>query len=141
MSYLPILLQIAAVYLVALVTPGPNIFMISQLSLAGRRSLGAVSALGVGTASVTWATLAMLGLAAVLHQVEWLYETIRIGGAVYLVYFGCKLLRSSTRCDPAPAAADTVSAALPAPQARDYLRAYRTGLFTCDRNSTRLNSR
>ncbi|RQR57872.1 LysE family translocator [Burkholderia sp. Bp9126] len=131
MSYLPILLQIAAVYLVALVTPGPNIFMISQLSLAGRRSLGAVSALGVGTASVTWATLAMLGLAAVLHQVEWLYETIRIGGAVYLVYFGIKLLRSSTRRDPAPAAEDTASAALPAPHARDYLRAYRTGLFTC----------
>ncbi|POM19305.1 lysine exporter protein LysE/YggA [Burkholderia cepacia] len=52
MTYLPILLQIAVVYLVAAITPGPNFFMISQLSLAGRRSLGAASALGVGTASV-----------------------------------------------------------------------------------------
>ncbi len=131
MHLLPILLQIAAVYLVALVTPGPNIFMISQLSLAGRRSLGAVSALGVGTASLIWASLALLGLAAVLHQVEWLYETIRIGGAVYLAYFGCKLLRASTRRDPAPAAAPVDVARLPAPHARDYLRAYRTGLVTC----------
>ena len=46
--YLPILLQIALVYLIALVSPGPNFFMITQLSLAGRRGLGAASALGVG---------------------------------------------------------------------------------------------
>lgn len=131
MNLLTILLQIAAVYLVALVTPGPNVFMISQLSLAGRRSLGAVSALGVGTASLIWASLAMLGLAAVLHQVEWLYETIRIGGAVYLAYFGLKLLRASTRRDPAPDATPANAATLRPPHARDYLRAYRTGLFTC----------
>ncbi|AOJ70351.1 MULTISPECIES: LysE family translocator [Burkholderia] len=133
MNLLPILLQICAVYLVALVTPGPNIFMISQLSLSGRRSLGAVSALGVGTASLTWATLAMLGLAAVLHQVEWLYEAIRIGGAAYLVYFGIKLLRASARREPAPApdSAGDACAALPPPAMRDYLHAYRTGLFTC----------
>ena len=102
--------------------------MISQLSLAGRRSLGAASALGVGTASIAWATLAMLGLAAVLHQVEWLYEAIRIGGAVYLVYFGFKLLRAGVRRDTTPTDAPT-SARRP-PHARD-LRAYRSGLFTC----------
>ena len=129
--YLPILLQIAAVYLVAAITPGPNFFMISQLSLAGRRSLGAASALGVGTASIAWATLAMLGLAAVLHQVEWLYETIRIGGAVYLVYFGIKLLRSGVRRDAAPADTAATSVPLAAPHLRDYLRAYRSGLLTC----------
>ncbi|KGC96178.1 lysE type translocator family protein [Burkholderia pseudomallei] len=133
MNLLPILLQIAAVYLVALVTPGPNIFMISQLSLSGRRGLGAVSALGVGTASLTWATLAMLGVAAVLHQLAWLYEAIRIGGAVYLAYFGIKLLRASAQRDPAPAAglADDAGALPSPPATRDYLRAYRTGLFTC----------
>ncbi|AGK47839.1 lysE type translocator family protein [Burkholderia thailandensis MSMB121] len=133
MNLLPILLQIAAVYLVALVTPGPNVFMISQLSLSGRRGLGAVSALGVGTASLTWATLAMLGLAAVLHQLAWLYEAIRIGGAIYLVYFGLKLLRASARREPALAAdrPDDARAPLPPPAMRDYLRAYRTGLFTC----------
>ncbi|HGL6719532.1 LysE family translocator [Burkholderia contaminans] len=131
MTYLPILLQIAVVYLVAAITPGPNFFMISQLSLAGRRSLGAASALGVGTASIAWATLAMLGLAAVLHQVEWLYEAIRIGGAAYLVYFGCKLLRAGVRRDPAPAGAPDGRAPPAAPHAGDYLRAYRSGLFTC----------
>ncbi|WP_179402896.1 LysE family translocator [Burkholderia guangdongensis] len=137
MSLLPILLQIAVVYLVAAITPGPNFFMISQLSLAGRRGVGAASALGVGTASVIWASLALLGLAAVLHQLAWLYETIRIGGAIYLAWFGFKLLRASARRDPAPAVVPDAApdAATqqpqPAPHLRDYLRAYRSGLFTC----------
>jgi hypothetical protein len=68
--YLPILLQIAIVYLIALVSPGPNFFMITQLSLAGRRGLGAASALGVGTGSTIWASLAMLGFATVLQQID-----------------------------------------------------------------------
>lgn len=95
--YLPILLQIAAVYLVALVSPGPNFFMITQLSLAGKRRLGAASALGVGMGSTVWATLAMLGFAAVLQKIDWVYNGIRIAGALYLIYFGFKLLRSGMR--------------------------------------------
>jgi len=47
MHYIPILLQIAVIYLVAAASPGPNFFMVTQLSLAGRRALGAASALGV----------------------------------------------------------------------------------------------
>jgi threonine efflux protein len=130
MSYLPILLQIAVVYLVAAITPGPNFFMVSQLSLAGRRGLGAASALGVGTASVIWASLALLGLAALLHQVAWLYEGIRLAGALYLVYFGAKLLRASARRAPAVPDPTPHTPTIRATGA-DYLRAYRTGLLTC----------
>jgi threonine efflux protein len=130
MSYLPVLLQIAVVYLIAAITPGPNFFMISQMSLAGRRGLGAVSACGVGTASLIWASLALLGLSALLHQVAWLYEVIRIAGALYLVYFGARLLRASARPDPTEQAGAAAAHAAPA-QPADYLRAYRTGLVTC----------
>ncbi len=130
MSYLPILLQIAVVYLVAAITPGPNFFMVSQLSLAGRRGLGAASACGVGTASVIWASLALLGLSALLHQVAWLYESIRIAGALYLVYFGAKLLRASARSGP-DAPDETAGLAAGPVGPADYLRAYRTGLITC----------
>ncbi|RDU98320.1 LysE family translocator [Trinickia dinghuensis] len=133
MHYLPILLQIAVIYLIAAASPGPNFFMITQLSLAGRRSLGAASALGVCTASMLWVTLAMLGMAAVLQKLEWLYAGIRIAGAVYLVYFGLKLLRSSTRRDSAPQA----PAAAVEPIAHDaaaWRRAYRSGFITCATN-------
>ncbi|MGN6316397.1 LysE family translocator [Trinickia sp.] len=132
MHYLPILLQIAVIYLVAAASPGPNFFMVTQLSLAGRRGLGAASALGVCTASMLWVTLAMLGLAAVLQKLEWLYEGVRIAGALYLVYFGLKLLRSSARPSPSPHEAHD---AAPAPHdAAAWLRAYRSGFVTCATN-------
>lgn len=126
--YLPILLQIAVVYLIAAMSPGPNFFMITQLSLAGRRGLGAASALGVGTASTIWAALAMLGLAAVLQKIDWLYNGIRIAGALYLVWFGIKLLRASAK------RGETVAVTEAAPLATGFdahLRAWRTGLVTC----------
>ncbi|CAB3752885.1 LysE family translocator [Paraburkholderia humisilvae] len=132
--YLPVLLQIAVVYMLAAMSPGPNFFMITQLSLAGRRRLGAASALGVGTASTIWATLAMLGFATVLQRIDWVYNGIRIAGALYLVWFGFKLLRSSmTRNgDGATAAtADTPDTPLPADDAGAHFRAWRTGLVTC----------
>ncbi|MFM0285174.1 LysE family translocator [Paraburkholderia megapolitana] len=126
--YVLILLQIAAVYLVATISPGPNFFMITQLSLAGRRGLGAVSALGVGTASAIWVALAMLGLATVLQKIDWLYNGIRIAGALYLIYFGIKLLRASMQRDDASA---PVAAPPPEATPRAYFRAWRSGLFTC----------
>jgi threonine/homoserine/homoserine lactone efflux protein len=126
--YLPILLQIAVVYLVAAMSPGPNFFMITQLSLAGRRRLGAASALGVGTASTIWAALAMLGLATVLQKIDWLYNGIRIGGAIYLIYFGFKLLQSSAKRGETPVIADTPP---PAADSAAHFRAWRTGLVTC----------
>jgi threonine efflux protein len=137
MHYLPILAQLAVIYLLAAASPGPNFFMVTQLSLAGRRGLGAASALGVCTASMIWVTLAMLGLAAVLQRVEWLYSGIRIAGALYLVYFGAKLLRASAgrgrsrgSSAPAPAPASPV---LPHDGAA-WFRAYRSGFVTCATN-------
>ncbi|WP_116138258.1 LysE family translocator [Trinickia diaoshuihuensis] len=133
MHYLPILAQIAVIYFVAAASPGPNFFMVTQLSLAGRRGLGAASALGVCTASMLWVTLAMLGLSAVLQRLEWIDTGVRVAGALYLIYFGLKLLRSSARRDLAP----TASARAAQPVAHDaaaWLRAYRSGFVTCATN-------
>ncbi|HEY4803526.1 MAG TPA: LysE family transporter [Paraburkholderia sp.] len=130
MHYLATLLQIVVVYLFALISPGPNFFMVTQLSLAGRRGLGVASAAGVGVGSTLWAALAMLGFAAVLQQIDWLYNGVRVAGALYLVWFGLKLLRSGVRRELA-AAAQAVAAPPPPADRRAWLRTWRAGLFTC----------
>jgi threonine efflux protein len=112
MHFVTTLLQIAAVYSLALISPGPNFLMITQLSLSGKRALGVASAVGVGMGSTLWATLAMLGFATVLQRIDWLYNGVRIGGALYLAWLGFKLLRSGARRDPA-AVAHVVIAPLP----------------------------
>jgi threonine/homoserine/homoserine lactone efflux protein len=130
MHYITTLLQIAAVYSLALISPGPNFFMVTQLSLAGRRGLGVASAFGVGVGSTMWAALAMLGFATVLQRIDWIYNGVRVAGALYLVWFGIKLLRSGVRRDAA-SIARAVTQALPRPERRDYVRTWRAGLFTC----------
>ncbi|POR56399.1 threonine/homoserine/homoserine lactone efflux protein [Paraburkholderia eburnea] len=127
------LLQIAVVYLFALISPGPNFFMVTQLSLAGRRGLGIASAFGVGAGSTLWAALAMLGFAAVLQKIDWLYQGVRVAGALYLLWFGLKLLRSGVRKAPAEtiAAPDVPLAPLPPPDRRTWLRTWRAGFLTC----------
>ncbi|HTR10232.1 MAG TPA: LysE family transporter [Paraburkholderia sp.] len=130
MHYVTTLIQIAAVYSLALISPGPNFFMVTQLSLAGRRTLGVASAFGVGVGSTLWAALAMLGFATVLQQIDWVYNGVRIAGALYLVWFGFKLVRSGARRDTA-AAAPVAAVELPPAGRLDYLRTWRAGLFTC----------
>ncbi|RQH03704.1 LysE family translocator [Paraburkholderia dinghuensis] len=133
MHYITTLLQIAAVYSLALISPGPNFFMVTQLSLAGRRGLGVMSAFGVGVGSTLWAALAMLGFATVLQRIDWVYNGVRVAGAVYLVWFGFKLLRSGARRDTASvgAVARQNTEPPPPPARHEYFRTWRTGLVTC----------
>ncbi len=119
MSYLPNLLTIAGLYLLAVASPGPNFFVITQLSLGGERWSARSVALGISTGSIVWALLAMFGIAALLASADWLYLALRLAGAVYLIWLGLKLLLGAVR----PATAQIATAMRPA-------RAWRTGLIT-----------
>lgn len=92
MSYFPTLLTILAVYWVAVVSPGPNFLLVSQLALSGRRRMGIQAGLGIAAGGTVWAILAMAGVAAVLDHIAWLHTTIRLAGALYLLWFGVRLL-------------------------------------------------
>lgn len=107
MLYVSTLVAISGLYLLAAASPGPNFFIISQLSLSGRRRLAVLVALGIALGSTIWASLAMLGIAALLAKVDWLYTAIRLAGALYLIWFGGKLLLSAARPSAITQAADS----------------------------------
>jgi threonine efflux protein len=92
MTYLPTLLTILGVYWIAVMSPGPNFLLVSQLALSGRRRMGIQAGLGIAAGGTIWAILAMAGVAAILDHVAWLHATIRLAGAVYLLWFGVRLL-------------------------------------------------
>jgi len=91
MSYLPQLAAVAGVMLLGCVSPGPDLIAVTSHALAKRRA-GLFTAFGIATAHSFWASLAVFGLGLILAQVAWLYEAIRIAGAMYLVYLGAKTL-------------------------------------------------
>ncbi len=104
---------VVASFLIAL-SPGPGTALVLRQSVRGRRSALATVA-GMEVAVACWAVAAALGLSALLTASEVAFHTLRITGALFLVYLGVKALLSARRDTAAP---------LDEPQAK----AFRAGL-------------
>ncbi len=85
------LLTLAGAFLIAAMSPGPNFVVVTAHALAARRC-GLWTACGLMCGSTTWAAATVLGLNLLLAQAPWLYDSVRIAGAAYLIYLGLKML-------------------------------------------------
>lgn len=88
------------------ITPGPDMLYIIGRSTAQGWRAGAAAALGIGAGCVVHIVAAALGLSAVLAASATAFTLLKIIGAVYLVYVGISLIRSSRS---SPTAAPTVA--------------------------------
>ncbi len=86
------LLAVFAIYLPALLLPGPDFLAVARSSLAGGPRHGLLTATGVALGLGLYATLSLLGLSAILTEFEWLAWAVRIAGGSYLVWLGIRLL-------------------------------------------------
>ena len=103
MSYLPSLITLAGVTLVAAMSPGPDFATTVYYSTRSRRE-GIFVALGVNSALSVWIIGSMAGLGVLLAQVNWLVEIIRTLGALYLVFLGIKIILSARHPIPSASA-------------------------------------
>jgi threonine/homoserine/homoserine lactone efflux protein len=101
MDYLAVLGGIAGVFLLACMSPGPVWVVITSTSIAVSRRAGVLTGLGVAGATMTWATVAMLGL-GLLNQLTWLTLAIKLAGAAYLVWIGWHMIIRARSPAPAP---------------------------------------
>ena len=121
MSYTTSFLLIGSLYFLAAASPGPNFFMISQLALNGRQSQARRVAVGIAFGSTVWAIGAIAGFSALLRTFEYLATGLRVTGALYLVWYGVRLLRGALALVPAPHSTG--------PSATAQVT-FRTGMFT-----------
>ncbi|HEY4092957.1 MAG TPA: threonine export protein RhtC [Luteibacter sp.] len=119
-----VFLTIAVVQLVALVTPGPDFFFVSQLAASRSRREAIAGVVGIALGVAVWAALALLGLQLLLHRLAWLERGIAIAGGAYLCWMGIQMLRASWKAKP--------DAAVPVVDVRDSSpgRALVRGLLT-----------
>lgn len=96
MQYIGILGGIGGLFLLACLSPGPVWLVITSTSIAVSRKAGILTGLGVAGATLTWATLAMLGL-EVIAKLLWLTTIIKIAGAAYLVWIGIRMIALARR--------------------------------------------
>jgi threonine/homoserine/homoserine lactone efflux protein len=104
------------------ISPGPSFVLVARTAIAGSRRAGLGTALGMGLGGLTFATLALLGLIALLAQVAWLYLGLKIFGGLYLLYLAWRLWRGASE----PLSVDTAGMV----QAGGFFRAVLLGLFT-----------
>ena len=95
MDYVGSLAALAGVIALSAIRPGPNFVIVSSTAMRASRKAALAAALGLASASLTWTVLAICGLGLLLSHAAWVYEAIRIVGALYLVAIGLKMVRGA----------------------------------------------
>lgn len=94
MQYLPIVLTVALVHLLAVISPGPDFIMITRNSLMYSRKTGIYSAVGLGLGILVHITYSLVGIGVLISQSIIIFNFIKYLGAAYLIYIGFKSLTS-----------------------------------------------
>lgn len=98
MSELGIIAAILGTVLIGAMSPGPSFVMVLRTSIALSRGDGLAAAFGMGLGGTLFGTMALLGLTALLAQVEWLYMVLKLAGGAYLIYLAIRIWRGA--CNP-----------------------------------------
>ncbi|QCR33601.1 LysE family translocator [Lysinibacillus sp. SGAir0095] len=83
---------VAAILLI--LTPGTDTMYVVSRSISQGRMAGIYSALGISTGAVVHTLLAAFGLSVLLMQSVFLFNVVKVAGAVYLAYLGIKMIIS-----------------------------------------------
>jgi threonine/homoserine/homoserine lactone efflux protein len=77
-------------YAIAVAIPGPGILAIVGRALGGGLRNTVPAILGNTLGDLILMTLSAFGMAAVAHQMGGLFYVVKLAGAAYLVYLGCR---------------------------------------------------
>lgn len=97
MDYVIVLIGVFAIFVPALILPGPDFVAVVRSSMTHGTRAGLMTTLGVSLGLCLYATLSLVGLSAILVQYQWLTWAVRVLGGAYLIYLGVKLLRTKPR--------------------------------------------
>lgn len=97
-----VLLSLAAVFAVALVSPGPDVALVVRTALHQGQRAGLLSALGLACGILLHGTLVLSGVALLLSRTEWLFDLVQVGGALYLGWLGIGAVRAWWRGSAGP---------------------------------------
>jgi len=120
MTYLPLLLSLFAVDMLAAMSPGPNSVLVIQTAMRSPFRQAFAVVIGILAANLLWCLGVALGLSTLFRLAPWLYTALKILGGAYLIYLGIALWRTKPQ---AP-----VSFGTPTPSA--LFPAFARGLFT-----------
>ena len=102
-----VLVSVFAIFIPALILPGPDFVAVVRSSMSRGTMAGLLTSVGVTIGLGLYASLSLLGLSAILVEYQWLSWLVRIAGGSYLVYLGLRLLWAKPRPVSVNAAGDS----------------------------------
>ena len=104
-------LTITVVASLAMMSPGPDFFMVAKNAARYSRKAALMTTLGVNLGIVFHMTYCIAGLALVIAGTPWLFTILKYAGAAYLIWIGIQALcsRAGTSLDVAAGAVQTVT--------------------------------
>jgi threonine/homoserine/homoserine lactone efflux protein len=124
----PQVLAFAGVAAILTITPGPDTFLVMRSSLAGGFARGMAATWGILAGGVIHASLAALGLSAILLRSARLFETVKLVGAAYLIWVGIRTVREARRSHPTAGNVD--GSGTPAEPSRPAFGTFLDGFLT-----------
>ena len=91
------LIAFAAIALGMVLMPGPNMVYLISRSISQGRAAGLISLGGVALGFVFYMLCAAFGITAIVMAVPYAYDTLRVAGALYLLYLAWQALRPGGR--------------------------------------------
>lgn len=88
------LMTVWFLHVAAMISPGANVLLVSQLAAGDRTRSAAFAALGVTLGAGAWATFAVLGINAVFQAWPGFRLALQIAGGLYLLYVASRLWRA-----------------------------------------------
>ncbi len=95
MEVLLAVLLILGALLAGAASPGPSFVLIARMALGVSRRDAIAASFGMGLGGAIFATLALLGLNAILHSVPTMYMAFKVLGGLYLVYMAVRIWRTA----------------------------------------------
>jgi len=92
MQWTFVFVSVFAIFIPALMLPGPDFIAVVRSSMARGPRAGLLTTLGVTLGLGFYAGLSLLGLSAVLVQYQWLAWAVRVCGGLYLAWLGIRLV-------------------------------------------------
>ncbi len=87
-------LAIFSLFLIAAMSPGPDLLIVLRNSLGAGRKAGIHTAMGVALGIYVHVAYSMAGIAIIISQSILLFNILKYAGACYLLYLAYKALRS-----------------------------------------------
>ncbi len=91
------LITIAGVWLVTVMSPGPNFLATVHTAVRRSRAAGLLVVLGITLGTTLWAAGSLLGLGLLFQTAAWLYLVVKFAGAAYLIVVGIRILISARK--------------------------------------------